>query len=51
MSVKTCPLGLDYDGGDCDPEDCTQCQLDAASECHHADELPNSDYYGEMPPY
>jgi hypothetical protein len=49
--VTKCPLGPNYDGADCDPEDCAQCQLDAANEAHYADELPNYDYYAEMPPY
>lgn len=51
MSVKRCPLGPDYDGAECDPKDCGQCQNDAATESHYGDELPNYDYYAEMPPY
>ena len=49
--VTKCPLGPDYNGADCNPDDCAQCQADAANELHYADELPNYDYYAVMPPY
>ncbi len=48
MSVTSCPLGADYDGSDCDPQNCDQCVEDAAHENAHRlfDEMPDSDYYG-----
>lgn len=51
MGVKNCPLGPDYDGIDCEPDNCVQCQLDEAADRRPVDELPNYDYYGVMPPY
>ena len=46
--VKQCPLGPDYDGFDCNPEDCDSCVANAAHEtgARLFDEMPDADYYG-----